>query len=73
MAGVDKMSNKLFTKKEIEILGNNKYVKSVSSKGITYTEIEVLHESEKPEKRRKPSLGGLSPIEYRESLRLMVS
>ena len=32
------MSKKYFTEKEIEILSNNPYVKSVSSKGITYTD-----------------------------------
>lgn len=32
------MSNKIFTEKEIEILSRNPYVKSVSSKGITYTD-----------------------------------
>lgn len=31
------MSNKTFTNEEIEILSNNKYVKRVSAKGITYT------------------------------------
>ncbi|WP_341472433.1 HTH domain-containing protein, partial [Clostridium rectalis] len=32
------MSNKLFTKEEINILSKNKYVKKVTSKGITYTD-----------------------------------
>jgi transposase len=32
------MSKKVFTEKEIEILSNNPFVKSVSSKGITYTD-----------------------------------
>lgn len=32
------MSKKLFTSKEINDLGTNKYVKSVSLKGITYTD-----------------------------------
>lgn len=32
------MSNKLFTKKELEILSKNKYVKNVSIRGITYTD-----------------------------------
>jgi len=36
--GVENMSNKIFTKEEIEILSNNIYVKHVSAKGITYTE-----------------------------------
>lgn len=31
------MSNKIFTKEEIEILSANKYVKRVSARGITYT------------------------------------
>ncbi|MCD3234769.1 hypothetical protein IRP63_09610 [Clostridium botulinum] len=30
------MSKKLFTKKEVKILSENKYVKRVSSKGIIY-------------------------------------
>lgn len=33
-----KMSNKIFTEKEIEILSNNQYVKAVSMNGITYTD-----------------------------------
>ena len=32
------MSNKILTKKEIEILSKNPYVKSVSEKSITYTD-----------------------------------
>jgi transposase len=32
------MSNKVFTKEEIALLSNNKYVKHVSAKGITYTD-----------------------------------
>ncbi len=32
------MSNKIFTQEEIEILSNNKYVKRVSTKGVTYTD-----------------------------------
>jgi hypothetical protein len=32
------MSNKLFTEQEIEILKQNKYVKRVGPKGITYTD-----------------------------------
>jgi transposase len=32
------MSKKIFTEKEMELLSNNPYVKSVSSKGITYTD-----------------------------------
>ena len=32
------MSKKIFTEKEIKQLAANKYVKSVSSKGITYTD-----------------------------------
>ncbi len=32
------MSKKQFTEKEIEILSNNRYVQSVSSKGVTYTD-----------------------------------
>ena len=32
------MSKKIFTEKEIKQLSNNPYVKSVSSKGITYTD-----------------------------------
>ena len=37
MAGV-KVSNKTFTEEEIEILSQNQYVKSVSMKGIIYTD-----------------------------------
>lgn len=37
--GMEKvMSKKLFTEKEIKLLSSNNYVKSVSSKGITYTD-----------------------------------
>lgn len=36
------MSKKNFTEKEIKLLSANKYVKSVSSKGITYTD-EMKH------------------------------
>jgi transposase len=32
------MSKKIFTEKEIKLLSANNYVKSVSSKGITYTD-----------------------------------
>jgi len=32
------MSNKIFTKEEIELLSKNKYVRHVSAKGITYTD-----------------------------------
>ena len=32
------MSKKIFTEKEIKVLSTNTYVKSVSSKGITYTD-----------------------------------
>ena len=32
------MSNKIFTKKELEILSQNRYVKNVSEKVITYTD-----------------------------------
>ena len=32
------MSKRLFTEKEVKILSNNPYVKSVSLKGITYTD-----------------------------------
>lgn len=32
------MSNKLFTKKELKILSQNRYTKNVSEKGITYTD-----------------------------------
>lgn len=32
------MSKKLFTEEEVSILKQNKYVKKVSSKGITYTD-----------------------------------
>ncbi len=36
--GEKRMSKKIFTEKEIKALSNNPYVKSVSPKGITYTE-----------------------------------
>jgi len=36
--GEQVMSKKLFTEKEIKILSKNQYVKTISSKGITYTE-----------------------------------
>lgn len=32
------MSNKIFTKDEIELLSKNKFVKNVSEKGITYSD-----------------------------------
>ena len=32
------MSNKLFTKEEIELISRNKYVKNVSERSITYTD-----------------------------------
>ncbi|ANC17878.1 tranposase [Bacillus cereus] len=32
------MTKKLFTEKEVQILSKNRYVKSVSQKGITYTD-----------------------------------
>lgn len=32
------MSIKLFTKKEIELLSNNSYIKTISTKAITYTD-----------------------------------
>lgn len=32
------MSKKIFTEKEIKLLSSNQYVKSVSAKGITYTD-----------------------------------
>lgn len=37
------MSTKLFTKEEVKILSENKYVKNVSDKAITYTdEFKIL-------------------------------
>jgi len=35
---VETISNKLFTKEEVKILSENKYVNNVSTKGITYTD-----------------------------------
>ncbi len=32
------MTKKLFTEKEVQALSKNRYVKSVSQKGITYTD-----------------------------------
>ena len=41
------MSKKLFSEEEIEILSKNKYVKSISNRGITYTdEFKVLFMSQ---------------------------
>lgn len=37
-SGNDRMPKKHFTSKEVKSLSNNPYVKSVSSKGITYTD-----------------------------------
>jgi transposase len=49
------MSKKIFSKKEIEILSKNPYVKSVSPKGITYTdEFKELFIAQK-EKGKFPS------------------
>lgn len=36
--GILNMSNKFFTEKEIKLLSKNKYVQSVTPKGITYSE-----------------------------------
>jgi hypothetical protein len=48
------MSKKIFTEKEIKLLLENPYVKSVSSKGITYTgEFKQLSIAEK-EKGKSP-------------------
>ncbi|HDW3057454.1 TPA: hypothetical protein RMI67_005277 [Bacillus cereus] len=52
------MTKKLFTEREIQILSNNLYVKSVSQKGITYTE-EFKHifiEGVPPAFRKKTTL-----------------
>lgn len=49
------MSNKIFTEQEIEILKQNKYVKNVSNKGITYTdEFKIIFVTEN-EKGKNPS------------------
>ncbi len=37
-SGENQMSKKHFTEKEIKTLSKNPYIKSVSTKGITYTE-----------------------------------
>lgn len=48
------MSKKIFTEKEIKLLSANKYVKYVSSKGITYTdELKQIFIAEK-EKGKTP-------------------
>jgi len=50
------MSNKIFTKEEIEILAKNKYVKKVSEKGTTYSDEFkqlVISESDKGRPSRK--------------------
>lgn len=36
------MSNRLFSKEEINILSKNEYVKNVSKKGIAYTMEDLL-------------------------------
>lgn len=48
------MSKKVFTEKEVQLLSKNPYVKSVSSKGITYTEEFKRIFIEKNEKRKLP-------------------
>lgn len=48
--GVVKLSKKLFTDEEIRILSQNKYVKNISSKGITYSDefkMLFINENEK--------------------------
>jgi len=48
------MSNKAFSKEEIEVLSNNKYVKHVSMKGITYTDEFKRHFISEYEKGKLP-------------------
>lgn len=48
------MSKKIFTQKEINILSNNPNVKSVSSKGITYTDEFKRHFMTENEKGKFP-------------------
>lgn len=50
------MSKKIFTEKEIKLLPANKYVKSVSSKGITYTDEFKHNLSQKKRKARLPDM-----------------
>ena len=52
--GVCKMSNKIFSKDEIDMLSRNKYVKHVSEKGITYTDEFKRHFITEYEKGKLP-------------------
>lgn len=49
------MSKKIFTEKEIKLLSKNPYVKSVSSKGITYTDEFRSHFITENESGKTPS------------------
>lgn len=49
-----KMSKKIFTDKEIKSLSKNPYVKSISSKGITYTDEFKRHFIAENEKGKSP-------------------
>jgi transposase len=49
-----KMSKKIFTEKEIKSLSKNPYVKSISSKGITYTDEFKRHFIAENEKGKLP-------------------
>ena len=48
------MSNRVFSKEEIEVLSYNKYVKHVSAKGITYTDDFKRHFISEYEKGKFP-------------------
>lgn len=50
------MSKKTFTEKEIKLLSNNPYVKSVSSKGITYTDKFKRHFIAENENGKSPRM-----------------
>lgn len=48
------MSNKVFSKEEVDVLARNKYVKHVSEKGITYTDDFKCHFISEYEKGKLP-------------------
>ncbi len=50
------MTKKLFTEKEVQILSKNRYVKSVSQKGITYTDEFKLIFIEENEQGKPPRI-----------------
>lgn len=67
--GVNRMSNKLFTEAEVEILSRNPYIKNVTTKDITYTdEFKRIFIAEN-ENRKLPSEKELSIEEKYERLK----